>query len=166
MEKVEIEIFKFDELDDDSKEVARSDFRQNWDYPFFDEDLGSVRAFCQHFNADLKDYQVGGSRGDYIRSDATTNNFRGLKLKDIDRDAMPTGYCMDCDLWFNFYDEFKASGDAYHAFMDTLDHAVKVIARNVDDFFSDESADDTIICNEYDFTADGKVFYHKTGRAS
>lgn len=158
MHKVEIEVFSFDELEDGSKEVARGDFRANWSYPWFDDELSSIRAFCEHFGARLVNYQVGGDRGDFIQSDADASNFRGMKLKQFERDYMPTGYCMDCDLWMHFYDQFKATGDAYHAFLDTLDNAQRVIAHNVEDFFDDESVDETIICNEYCFTEDGKLF--------
>jgi hypothetical protein len=166
MEKIEITVFSFDELGDDAKEVARGYFREHLTYPWFDEEIASIKAFCEHFGARLVDYQVGGDRGDFIESDATPAHFRGVKLKDIDPHYMPIGYCMDSDIWMHFHDVFKQSGNAFHSFTDTLEVARIVIERNVQHYFSDESIDEFIICNDYEFMEDGELFTYDKRRVA
>lgn len=159
MEVVEIEIYTFEELDDAAKEKARDWFREDLDYGWFPEALGSIKAFAEHFGVSLKDWQIGGGSGrDYIKTDATNANFRGIKLADIDRDYMPTGYCLDCDLWHEFYDQFKKTGDAKYSFEQALEEAICAVQRDIDYRFSDEAVDEDLITNDYRFTKEGRIW--------
>ena len=91
METIEVVIYTFDELEDEAKEKARTWYRDGLEYPWFSEAIDSIRAFVKHFGAELKDWQIGGGSGrDYIKTDATNENFRGVKLKNIDKDYTPT----------------------------------------------------------------------------
>lgn len=157
MEKVEIEIYTFDELDDTAKEKAREWYRDGLEYPWFSEAIDSIRAFCNHFNVALRDWSLGGC-GDYIKTDATNANFRGVKLADIDREYMPTGYCLDCDLWYEFHDQFKRTGDAKYAFEQALEAAMRAIQKDIDYQYTDEAVDENLIVNEYKFLKSGKVW--------
>jgi hypothetical protein len=49
MEVVELQIFQFNELDEQAKEKARDWYRQDIEYPWFDEAKDSLKAFCDHF---------------------------------------------------------------------------------------------------------------------
>jgi hypothetical protein len=159
METIEVVIYTFDELEDEAKEKARTWYRDGLDYPWFSEAIDSIRAFVKHFGAELKDWQIGsGSGRDYIRTDATNENFRGVKLKDIDRDHMPTGYCLDADLWHEFFEVFKRTGDAKYSFEQALEAAIIGIQRDIDYQFSDECIDETIRINEYRFTEKGRIW--------
>lgn len=159
MEVIEVTIYTFDELDDKAKEKARTWYRDGLDYPWFSESIDSIRAFVKHFGAELKDWQIGsGSGRDYITTNATNENFRGIKLKDIDKDYMPTGYCLDADLWHEFYRVFEKTGDAKYSFEQALAEAISGIQRDIDYQYSDECVDDSIRVNDYKFTEEGGIW--------
>lgn len=157
MEVVEIKIYSFEELDDDAKERAREWWRNGLDYPWFSESIDSIRAFAKHFGVSLMDWEIGGGRN-YIKTDATKDNFRGVRLADINPDFMPTGYCLDADLWEAFYDEFKKTGDAKHAFEQALEDALCAIQRDIEYQYSNEAVDESLRFNEYQFTDDGRIW--------
>ncbi len=94
-------IYTFDELpDDDAKERARERGRQ-WvsdDPAWNDESYESIEAFRKHFGVKLKEWSIGAYESLDYSTNAENSHFRGLKLSQFDRDYMPTGYCLDCDL--------------------------------------------------------------------
>ncbi len=157
MEVVELQVFQFHELDEQAKRNARDWYRTNSEYPWFDEAKGSLKAFCDHFNVTLRDWNLGDGRG-YVKTDAEQRHFRGIKLSEQDRDAMPTGLWLDCELFAHFYDEFKRTGDAKGAFDDALHNLVRAVSRDVEYYYSDESADENIGTNMWTFTAEGKYY--------
>jgi hypothetical protein len=157
MEVVEIKIYSFEELDDDAKERAREWWRNGLDYPWFSESIDSIRVFAKHFGVSLMDWEIGGGRN-YIKTDATNDNFRGVRLADINPDFMPTGYCLDADLWETFYDEFKKTGDAKYAFEQALEAALCAIQRDIEYQYSNEAVDESLRFNEYQFTDDGRIW--------
>lgn len=158
MKTVTVKLYKFSELSDDAKEIARSDYRQHVDYPWFDDALKSIKAFCDHFGVTIKDYEIGAFSPSYLTTGATNSNFRCVKLKRIDREQMPTGYCLDNVLWMSFYDEFKRTGDALYAFNQAIDDAVRDIVKDAEWNYSDECIDEMLEINEYDFTENGKLY--------
>lgn len=159
MEVIEIEIYTFHELSESAKERARADYRDGLDYPWFSESIDSIRAFANHFGVTLRDWQIGGGSGrDYIHTDASNAHFRGVKLSDIDREATPTGYCLDCDLWYEFHDQFKRTGDAKYSFEQALEAAICAIQRDIDYQYSDEAVDENLTINDYKFTEDGRLW--------
>lgn len=159
MEIVELQIFQFNELDDQAKEKAREWHRCNISYPWFDEAKDSLKAFCDHFNVTVKDWSLGDMRG-YVKTDAEQRHFRGVKLSEQDANAMPTGLWLDCELFNYFYHKFSQTGDAKSAFDDALHNFVKAVARDVEYFYSDESVDEHIETNMWTFTKEGKYYPH------
>ena len=153
-----VTIYTFDELNDVAKDKAREWYRQGLEYPWFDESIGSIKAFCDEFGVSIKDYSIGAFSHSYIETDVENSNFRGLKLKNVKRDNMPTGYCLDCALWQTFYDEFKRTGDALHAFNDAIDNARREIVADIEYQYTDESVDEMLIINEYEFTENGSIY--------
>jgi hypothetical protein len=160
MQKVEIQVFSFDELEDKAKEKAREVFRSTWEYPWFDENMASAKAFIKHFGGAMLTWSVGDTRHSFIKTDLTKDNFRGVKLKDFSRDHMPTGYMADCSLWEEFYDTFKTTGDAMYAYQQAIESFLCYVSRDVEDYFSDSNIDETLTLNEYDYLADGSVFFN------
>ena len=158
MRTATVNLYKFDELSDTAKEIAREWWRNGLDYPWWSESNDSIRAFCDHFGVTVKDYSIGAYQPSYLDTDAENSHFRGVKLKGIDRDYMPTGYCLDCALWQTFYDEFKRTGDALYAFNEAIDAAVKEIREDAEYQYTDECVDEMLTINEYEFTEDGKIY--------
>tara|TARA_R110000823_G_scaffold271003_1_gene390498 strand:- start:122 stop:604 length:483 start_codon:yes stop_codon:yes gene_type:complete len=157
MKTITINVYSFDELSDSAKDKARSDYRKHdvFGYIWWNESFNSLKAFCKHFNVEIKDYEVSTYRHSWVKTDANNQKFRGLKLKAIARDYMPTGYCMDCSLWMTFYDVFKLTGNALQAFNNALDQWVKDVILDIEYQDSDEVIDQNMICNNYEFDQNG-----------
>ena len=155
MRVTEKTLYLFDELSDGAKERARSWYRNDQEWVWCEESKNSVLEFCKHFGVTLKYSGISPYYPIVYSTDATNANFRGVKLKDIDRDAMPTGYCLDCTLWYTFYDEFKRTGDALAAFDSAVYAGLKDWQADLESQTTDDYIDDAIIANEYEFNEDG-----------
>lgn len=156
MEIVEVCIYKFEELSDSAKDTARSWFREGNDYPWWKDSFDSIKAFCDEFGVKIKDYSVGMGGHSYLDTDAENAHFRGRKLKVLNREYNPTGYCLDCTLWETYHDVWKESGDPLKAFKDAIDKAIKDIVSDMEYLDSDEAVDEMLIVNEYEFDEDGR----------
>ena len=154
MRTATITLYTFDELPSEcAKERARETGRQ-WvseDPAWFDESLASINTFCEFFGVKLKTWEVGPYYPFHFSTDAENRHFRGRRLREFDRDYMPTGYCLDCDLWMTFYDEFKKTGDAKTAFNEALHAGFKAWRDDLEYQLDDESIDKFLTINEYEF---------------
>ena len=151
-----INIYTFDELSDAAKEKAREWYKNGMEYFWWNESLESIKAFCDGYGVTVKDYSIGPFECSWITTDAENANFRGVKLRDVPRDDIPTGYCLDCTLWQTFHDEFKRTGDALRAFNEAIDAAVAQIVADMEYQYTDESVDENILINEYEFLENGE----------
>lgn len=158
MRTATIEVYKFDELSDDAKERARAWWRESLDYPWWRDAEASITAFCDHFGVKITDYSIGAFESCFMDTDAKNEHFRGVRLASIARDATPTGYCLDCALWQTFCDEFKRTGSALKAFNEAVDVAIKEVRADMEYQYSDESTDEMLTINEYEFTENGKIY--------
>lgn len=158
METVQIDVFTFDELSESAKEKAREWWRTDCDFAWSDESRGSIEAFCDHFGVKLKEWEVCPYSSPIYSTDAENRHFRGLRLSQVDRDAMPTGYCLDATLWITFYDHFKKTGDAKNAFDAALWEAFKEWRDDMEWQLSDECVDELLMINEYRFEESGKFW--------
>jgi hypothetical protein len=158
MKTVELTIYKFEELNDKAKDRAREWYRNGHDFFWCDESIDSIKTFCNHFGVRLTNWSIGAHSPYSYDVDCPPSIFRGLKLKDVDRNAMPTGYCLDCALWFTFYDTFKATGCASKAFEAAIDQAFKDWRADMESQLEDEYIDEHLTANDYDFTEDGTIF--------
>jgi hypothetical protein len=149
-------VYTYDELDEGARAKARDWYTQGMEYFWFEDSLASFKCFVDNFDAKIKDYSFGAFDRCYLTTDATNENFRGIKLKDFDRDMMPTGYCLDYALWATFFDVFQKTGDAKQAYEDAIDEAVKEVRRDMEYQYEEESIEENIRCNEYEFTIEGK----------
>lgn len=149
-------VYHFDELPNETaKEKARQWWKQDVDFCWSDESWESIAAFCAHFGVTLKKWSVGPYECPVYDTDASNAHFRGLKLRDFNRDHMPTGYCVDCDLWMTFYDEFKRTGDAKGAFDAALWAGFKAWRNDMEWQLSNEYVDECLMTNEYEFDENG-----------
>ena len=159
MRTIEQTIYTFEELPTDAaKEKARDWLRNAGDYVWADESRQSVEAFCNHFGVTLRAWSVGVYNPIDYTTDASNEHFRGCKLKDFDREYMPTGYCLDCALWLTFFDEFKRTGDAKGAFDTAMYTGFKAWRADMEWQTSDEYIDECMTINEYEFNEDGEIF--------
>lgn len=153
-----IVVYKFNELSDTAKENAREWYKQGMNYPWFDESMGSIRAFCDHFNVIIEDLSISAFSPSWIQTNSENSHFRGVKLRDINPDYMPTGYCLDCTLWQTFHDQFKRTGDALYAFKEAVDAAVYEIVADAEYQYTDEYVDELLEINGFEFYEDGTAY--------
>jgi hypothetical protein len=157
MKTITTTVYTFAELTDAAKETAREWARGIEDlYGFSEDSRASIEAFCEHFGVTLVAWNIGPWSPIAYKTNAENRHFRGVKLASIDRENMHTGYCLDCDLWQTFYDEFKRTGDAKGAFDSALEVGFKAWRNDWENTYADEQIDEFLIANEYDFTASGK----------
>lgn len=149
-------LYTFEELSDDAKSRARQWWTANLDYPWFDEAIDSIKAFCDEFGVSITDYQLG-EYGSYVRTNATNDSFRGFTLKQAEqlREKELSGYYLDMDMTKEFYDVFKASGDAKYSFQQALEQALISIQKDIEWQYTDEAVDDCLIANQYEFDQEG-----------
>jgi hypothetical protein len=152
-----ITIYKFDELPTErAKERARDWWREGMDFSWGDESRDSIQVFCKHFGVTLKSWSVGPYAPFDFSTNAEQSHFRGVRLRDFNRDHMPTGYCLDCTLWMTFYDVFKRTGDAKQAFNDALWEGFKDWRDDMESQMEDEHIDELLTINDhYEFTEEG-----------
>jgi len=158
MQIIETTVFTFEELNERAKEKARDWWRGVEEFPWFDEYKDSITAFCDKFNVRILNYYLSADYRACIETDSMPSHFRGIKLKDIDRNEMLTGFCADCDLMISFYDTFKQTGNAYHAFETALDCLLVALRKDIESTYEDEYIDEMLIVNGYTFTEDGRRF--------
>jgi hypothetical protein len=153
-----IAVFTYQELSDSSKVRAKANFLEHDEYPYFSDALASIKAFVEHFHGRILDYSIGGEvYRSYVKTTLDHSFFRGNKLKDIDKNYMPTGYCLDCALWMTMHDEWQKTGDPFYAFQQAIEAALCEIAGDVEYHYSDEYVEEMMEINEYEFTEDGEA---------
>ena len=154
-----VKLYRFDELSDDAKERAREWYRESpIEYGWNGESIDSIKAFCDHFGVTLTDWSIGSYYCYQYKHDADNLTFRGLRLNKVNREYMPTGYCLDNDLWYTFHDEFKATGSALTAFNKALDAGFRSWYNDIQWQESNEYIDEILVINEYTFLDSGEHF--------
>lgn len=157
MREINIKLFRFSELNEEAQKNALIWARNNIGdiYCWNDESLQSIKAFCQKYGVVLERYNISPYEGYKYTTDASNTNFRGVRLKHIQREEWLTGYCLDNTLMYTFYDTFKSTGDALGAFNAALDAGFKAWQEDWEESYSDESLGDFLDANEYEFTQYG-----------
>lgn len=158
MQVIETVVYNFDELNDKAKERARDWWRSVEEFPWFGEYLDSLKAFCDKFGIRVTDYHLSADYRASVDTNVMPSHFRGLKLKEIRRDEMLTGFTADCSLMFEFYDQFKNTGDAKYAFEQAIQQFLIDLRRDIESTYEDEYIDEMLTANAYTFTEDGKRF--------
>lgn len=154
-------IYQFNELSEDARQAAIDSFRDDMCYNGFAWDSewrDSLKAFEDELSVDVKDWQIGPDNYRFnLGREQVQNAMHGRKLKEFDRDYMPTGYCADCDLWITLHDEWKKTGDPVYAVESAIDAFFTSCKYDMEYQLSDEYIIDMIVCNEYEFDEDGTL---------
>ena len=154
-----IKLYQYSELSEQAQEKARQWYIDASPGCFWWNDAwDSLTEFCKEYGVTVTDYSVCPFNGGYVRTNATNQNFRGLKLKEVDREAMPTGYCLDLTLRYAFYDMFKLTGDALKSFNDAIDAWVLDVQLTWEAQYEDVNVIDNIEANAFEFLKDGSKY--------
>jgi hypothetical protein len=163
MRTITTTLYHFDELPTEkAKENARSWWRDNSDndYSSTTEAVASIKAFAEYFGGKVNDYWFSSNiNSTHVKiENIDSSSFKSIDTYITDRDHMPTGYYLDCDLWQTFYDEVREHGDPLLAFNRAMLAAKKAITEDVEYQESDEYIDEALTINEYEFTEDGEFY--------
>ncbi len=160
MKTIKLNIYNIDELSDEAKEKAHQDYisSEYFEYSWLNESIESVKAFCNAFNCDLIDYELSTYTNGYLTSNIDNDCIRGMKKNNLpDKESMPTGYILDADLMYSFYENYQ--GDIIEAFNNALDDGLKAITKDMEYQESLEYFLDHAGVNNYKYLSDGS-YYH------
>lgn len=164
MEIKKIAVFNYAELSDSAKSRAVAKFLEiDGDFPWWADCEKSIRGFCDYFGAGKLDFSIGAYCPSWIDTNATNDNFRGLKLKDFaDAEKLAkTGYCEEIYMFEQFYTHWKETGSPLLAFNHALNAGCRSIQQDMEYHQSEEYAVEMIEANGYEFTEDGDLFFYK-----
>lgn len=162
MRKVELTVYYFNELNGTARIKALSYYRANFSFDAWAvESLASIITFLNRFKVKLLDYSVVAHEPIRVTTDATPHNFLGVRLSQFKPDYMPTGYCLDSDLWGTFYEGMADGMSAYGAFIAAVEAGFKAWREDLEYQDSDAYIEDWFMSNEYEFMPDGSIYYDK-----
>lgn len=157
MKTIEINIYQYAELEDSAKQRAREWFSESG-YVWIDEGIDTIKAFCDLFGVNLKDYSLSTCSHSYITTNAENEHFRGLTLKQVEKNRALslTGYCLECDLLEAMADSMKETGCALKAFNEAIEAGKRGIIADMEWQDSEEYIAEMMEINGYDFDEDGR----------
>lgn len=159
MRIVKTKLFLFSELSESAKEKVIEEYLSTgFEYSWIEEGIESISAFLSEFGLSIESYSLSTwGNSDWKVSGYDNDNFRGRKLKEFNPDHMPTGYCVDCDIWQTFHETWKDTGDVKHAFESAVDAGFSAILKDMEYQESEEYLSEFFEANEYEFTESGKI---------
>lgn len=154
-----INTYKFTELSEDAQQKACDDYRsKGFEYAWQDENMESLKAFCDLFGVSVTDWSIGTWGHSYIKTDAENSHFRGWNKAKVN--AIPeflTGYCLDCAFIETFQDQFEKTGDALYSFNEAIDAGLSDWIKDMEWQESDEYIADFLTANEFQFLENGRM---------
>jgi hypothetical protein len=197
MKTVEIQIFQFNELSEESKNVAREWYRNgNFDYPWHEGTVDDFKANQKEFNVEQVYFSGFYSQGDGamfeysdISSQYKEQLIDGLKLPEWKKRVLKKYTYISCSGKHSghYYHErscshsFNIEADNGAQYYPNIERLIDLVAADIEDAIeqnyisiarelyrnlekewdelnSDESVDESITANEYEFTENGKRY--------
>ena len=170
MRKIEINIFKFNELNEEAKQNAISNlYNINIDYNWWEfiyEDAKNIGLKITSFNLDRNRY----AKGDFIlNASEVAQNILSNHGKECDTYKTAESFLKEWQPIFNIYideehEQYESSEleeklvEMEDDFLNSLLEDYSIILQNEFDYLqSDELIIDTIEANEYEFTENGEM---------
>jgi len=177
MKIVELKLYSFNELSDEAKQKALSDYNGDSEYFWGDEAMGSLKKFLEHFNCELIDWSLDflePHRNSYkidipeYMQEKTYDELKGYiegmgkydpeTLKGLGS-CMFTGVCFDESLGDGarkeYYSGTTGISDIIHAGISEWEIDVK---KDCEYNYSEECYAETCESNEYLFTEEGQLW--------
>lgn len=160
MRQETINIYQYHELTEEAQQYAIEKWRDVGEYFWMDEGMASIKAFCNHYGVSLKDWSLSPYAYSYITTDADGHHFRGITLKQVERekDLMPTGYCVDCTLFLTMYEAMKENGgNALEAFRTAIEAGKNDLISDMEYQDSNVYIAEHIEANGFEFLENGAI---------
>lgn len=173
-----VNVYQYAELSEKAKEKARDWYRSGDEYHWADDELASLKAFAEHFGAKLAKYEIDWGNGTYSSAsfDVPETEMEPAELEKLfselgtfdpvtlkgNGDCVLTGYCGD----ENAIDGARMAWSKGERDLEKILQAgfrtwLKAAQADYEYQLSDEATEESIIANEYEFTADGKIWSDK-----
>lgn len=155
-----INVYTYAELSPEAKDTAFYAYLSDgYEHTYTEENLESVRAFCDFFGVSIKDYSLGTCSYSYIKTDVCNGHMRGFTpnspLGSID--SWGTGYYMDYSLLEGWEDYLKDNpSDTLGAFKSAIGKAAADIVKDMEWQESQEYFGELAEGNEMEYLADGR----------
>jgi hypothetical protein len=175
IDTVKTAVYQFNELSEQAKQKA-IDWWIGVDdhYPWHDENTSSLHGFCDEFNLSRLSYEYSTHRPSFANAeidDVTIAELSGIRLfkyltnnydlKTLLSGNCPfTGYYLDESL-VDPIRKFMKKPDS-RSFQDLIDDCLTQwatdVVKDIEHYYSEESAIESIIANEYEFTENGRIY--------
>lgn len=169
MRTITVNVYTFSELSGRARDNALSQLAQQVDpdawtdeeldslYTFIADITGSANCAKRELSRVCIDPESPRATAGAIVELFNHSCVRGLRLRSVDKDAMPTGYCSDNNYRHYFHAEFERTGSAWKAFEYALAEGLKFWALDREHQRSDEALSDYAEANGIEFDADGDI---------
>jgi hypothetical protein len=105
----------------------------------------------------LTDYELSTYSNGYLTTNIDNDCIRGMKKNNLpDKESMPTGYYLDSDLMYSFYENYQ--GDIIEAFNQALNDGLKLITKDMEYQESLVYFIEHAEVNQYQYTEDGNFY--------
>lgn len=170
-----IEIYTFEELSEDTRDIVRNNFRQMPDLWSWQDDWGqSAQAFSRIAPIDIRDADYDRAQVSIRWTDsdeiAELSGLRGWKwllnnewfqwaLDNKKGACTMTGFCADClfaDAIAQYESNPLATPELKQVFYEAAQSWVYGARSDMEYAYSNQAIDDMIECNEYEFYANGE----------
>lgn len=148
-ETVEVTYYTFDELSDKAKQAAITWWREGGEYPWYHDNMESLKGFDQIFtDFDAEDLE-GAEAVNYLQNLANNGEL-------LVGNCPFTGYYMDEVLLDPIREFIVKPQGTYRELIDTcLSRYLDSVKKDEEYYFSDESAAENILGNGYEFDVNG-----------
>jgi hypothetical protein len=149
MRTIKTNVYKFDELSDAAKEVARNWYREGaldydwWDFTY--EDAEAIGLKIESFDCDRHEIEGHLTKSiNEVCKRILANHGKTCETYKIAKENI------------NVRGITKGSEAAFEFEYSLLQEYLSMLRQEAEYLLSDESVDETILANEYEFTKDGK----------
>jgi len=160
MREITQKVYTFDELSEDAKKRAIDGMYESTEYPFFDDFISSIKAFCDYFGIKIRDYQLSECADrSFIKTDAESFHFEFFRVERFKEEWPSDGYYIGEELCRVFVEYVHAApDDVLDAFKGAIEDAIHSLAQDISYTFSEEGLIENINSNEYEFLENGQMY--------
>jgi len=176
MREVTVTVFQYNELDNEAQQAAREWYRSlGCEVDWSGEYVETLQLFGERFRLNLGRWQLGSHCNVPWRFESASEDYhdlRGVRLwrycrnnmlldRLLDKDCPFTGVCFDEDILSPLREFMKrpAQDVTWRDIIgDCVDSFCSAVQSDVEYRESDEYIAETIVCNEYEFTREGKRY--------
>jgi len=159
MRTIPVNLYTFGELSDKAKEKALQELYFAAEYPWHDENHGTLKAIKKAFKLERFDwgYDVCGS---WFCFEVPHDLKQGMGKKAINRlfdIYLNDGFWLTEFFKSDFMTAFETHGDIKQSLNVAIGGVIKACQKDMEEYFSEENLAEHATANEYEFNEDGNL---------